>query len=376
MSSLPEPDFIMRDPAVVEQEVLETWESLTGLALSPLAPERLLLATIAYRESLCRIGIQEAAKLNLARYSRFPMIDFIGEMVGAERLAAAKATTTIRFELAEVYGSPVSVPAGTRRKSRDGRVVFETDDDAVIATGDLYIDVPATATLAGVQANGYIAGQISVEVDEIPLVTAAANTTATDGGTTAELDPRYIERILLAPDAVGAGSKESYRFGALSASVLVADVAVLNPEAGDALIVVLATTGLPSQELLDTVEAQLSAETFRPLCDTVAVGAPTEVNWSLAVRIKLFRAADLESVMAAAELAADSYRASREGKLGRDLVPSQIARVVGAPGIYSVIVDEPAQTSIAADEWAHCDSVLVEFDGWVDEEFDDEVAGA
>lgn len=84
--SLPEPSFIDRDPVVITAELKSHWESATGKTLYPGQVEALLIDLLAYRESLVRIGIQEAAKQNLVAFARAPMLDYLGELVGVYRI--------------------------------------------------------------------------------------------------------------------------------------------------------------------------------------------------------------------------------------------------------------------------------------------------
>lgn len=84
--SLPEPSFIDRDPVAITAELKAAWESTTGKTLYPGQVEALLIDLIAYRESLLRIGIQEAAKQNLVAYASAPMLDYLGELVGVYRI--------------------------------------------------------------------------------------------------------------------------------------------------------------------------------------------------------------------------------------------------------------------------------------------------
>lgn len=84
--SLPDPSFIDRDPIAITNEMVASWQETTGKTLYPGQPERLLIDLIAYRESLVRIGIQEAAKQNLVAFARAPMLDYLGELVGVYRL--------------------------------------------------------------------------------------------------------------------------------------------------------------------------------------------------------------------------------------------------------------------------------------------------
>lgn len=84
--SLPEPSFIDRDPVAIATELKTAWETTTGKTLYPGQVEGLLIDLLAYRESLVRIGIQEAAKQNLVAFARAPMLDYLGELVGVYRL--------------------------------------------------------------------------------------------------------------------------------------------------------------------------------------------------------------------------------------------------------------------------------------------------
>jgi phage-related baseplate assembly protein len=83
---LPEPEFVTRDPAAVTREMVAQYEALAGKSLYPAQLERLLIDVMSYRESLMREAIQDAAKLNLVRYSRGVMLDMLGENVGVARL--------------------------------------------------------------------------------------------------------------------------------------------------------------------------------------------------------------------------------------------------------------------------------------------------
>jgi len=366
LTSLPEPDFIMRDPRVIEQEIFEHWETLGGEPLSPAQPEAMLLRVLAYRETLVRVGVQEAAKLLLPRFSRFPVLDYLGELIGVPRLLPQKARTTLEFTLPEAHGADLLVPSGTRRKTRDGKVIFATTRDLILPAGDVSGTVPAEAADAGAHGNGYLAGQVNGAVDPLPLEMAAENTTTTEGGSAQESEPRYYQRILLAPDAFStAGPEEAYRFHALSASGAVSDVAVLSPTPGQIQLAVLGSSGLPGPELLALVLAGVGSDRKRPMSDTVTAVAATEVAWELEVSLVLFADVDDSSVLEVATAAAEKYRQAREASLGRDLVPEQIIQELKVPGVYRPIVISPPLTVLAEHEWAHCTGVTVSIDSHV-----------
>lgn len=84
--SLPEPSFIERDPIAITADLKASWETTTGKTLYPGQVESSLIDLIAYRETLIRIGVQEAAKQNLVAYATAPILDYLGELVGVYRI--------------------------------------------------------------------------------------------------------------------------------------------------------------------------------------------------------------------------------------------------------------------------------------------------
>ncbi|STN20434.1 putative phage baseplate protein [Escherichia fergusonii] len=99
--AIAEPNFIDRDPAQITSEMIAQYEDASGKKLYPAQAERLLIDLFAYRENLVRIAIQEAAKQNLVAYSRAPMLDYLGELVGVHRLPAQPAKTTLQFSVVQ-----------------------------------------------------------------------------------------------------------------------------------------------------------------------------------------------------------------------------------------------------------------------------------
>ena len=189
--SLPEPNFIERDPQAITAEIVAQYETLTGKTLYPAQVERILIDIIAYRETLLRVGIQEAAKQNLVAFARAPMLDYLGELVGVTRLPAQQARNKLRFSIETAQATALLIPAGTRVESGDGAVTFATDIDATIPAGQLSIDVAATCEEPGALGNGWQPGQINTLVDDLgDIEVAVTNITVSSGGYEQEDDDR------------------------------------------------------------------------------------------------------------------------------------------------------------------------------------------
>jgi phage-related baseplate assembly protein len=360
VSTVPVPQFVARDPEVIAREMVAAYEASTGRVLHPAQVERLLIDVMAYRETLVRIAIQEASLQNLVAFAGFPMLDYLGELVGTTRLPAQAAVTTLRFTLSAPQLVPIVIPAGTRVQTPDAAAVFSTRAELVIAAAAPFGDVPASAELAGVAANGLLAGAVSELLVPRAFVASVANTTATDGGADVEDDDRYRERIRQAPESFStAGSAGAYRFHALTASSAVTDVAVTNPLMGVVRLYVLATTGLPSAALLAQVQLAVSGDRVRPLSDTVEVVAPIEVPYQITATVRPLMGVDVPALLASVRRAAEAYAAERRSSLGRDIVPSQIVAALSVPGTYSVVLASPAERVLGPEEWANCTLITI-----------------
>ncbi|EHN0453773.1 baseplate J/gp47 family protein [Escherichia coli] len=366
--ALDEPDFIDRDPAQITSEMIAQYEAASGKTLYPAQAERLLIDVFAYRENLVRIGIQEAAKQNLVAFSRAPMLDYLGELVGVKRLPAQAAQTTLQFSVAKAQKRNVLIPEGTRA-SASNSVMFATDDDVLLPAGSLSMDVTATCTTAGEPGNDWQPAQISALVDSVAGVDLqVTNITASGGGCADEGDDALRERIRLAPECFSnAGSYGAYRFHALSVSQAIIDVAILGPDEGldegCVEIYPLTQDGLPGDELLAQVVQDVSKEKKRPLTDKVSAKKPLRVAYQINAQLTLFTKADQDSTLLAARRAIADWTAERERHLGLDIVPNQIIKVLQVAGVYDVALETPAKRVLAAHEWAQCTAIDVTIAG-------------
>lgn len=380
--TLPEPNFIDRDQKKITAEIIAEYEKKTGKVLYPAQVERLLIDIIAYRETIVRIGIQEAAKQNLVAFARAPMLDYLGELVGVTRLAAKPAKTMVSFTLSKPSDCSILIPSGTRVAGGAGNIVFATDEHAILRIGQTSIEIMATCKEVGISGNNWAIGQINqlldelmpvceevvmIEGDETKLHTNqmldtsnefechAVNISVSTGGVEAEDDDRLRARIKLAPESFSnAGSREAYRFHAKTAHQDIIDVAVISPSPGIVEIYPLVRTGLPDNTLLQLVATVCSGNRVRPLTDCVKVLAPVVVDYTIDAELILLKDADFSKTKTLAHQAIDAYIAECSAKLGQDIVPSQIIACLQVDGVYQVRLKTPDLISLKEQEWARC----------------------
>jgi len=371
---LPAPVFVSdsdeTNPNQILADMIAAFETSSGRTLQPAQVERLLIDLYAYREALVRNAVQYAGQQNLLAFAIFPMIDYLGGLVGVERLQAQAATTTIQFTLANPLPVAYTIPAGTQVGSDDGQVVFATNAAVNIAAGSTTALVSATATNPGAGSNGFLPGQINVLLNPSALLAGAGNTTTTAGGAAPESDDHLRARIQAAPNQFSsAGPTGAYRYFALSVDPSIADVQVVSPAPGTVNVYVLTGPisvqpasapnypGIASTPLLSAVQAALTADTVRPLTDTVVTSAVTEVDYQIDATVTLYSDADPNQTMAAAATAVQQYAIEVASKIQRDLVPSQIIAALSVPGVYEVTLNSPGYMQLSAGQWANCTAI-------------------
>lgn len=354
MRALPEPKFIETDQQTVLESCIREYEDLTGRTLYPAQSERLLINLIAYREHLLRVGIQEAAKQNLVRYAQAPMLDMLGELVGVTRLSEEAAVCPVRFSVKETLAVDLPIPAGVKMYSQDGAYRFDTLEAVTLKAGALFVDATAQCSEGGAGANGILPGGVCQLAD--PLSDAdvsAVNIETTSGGADAESDEHLRERIMLAPEAFStAGSELAYRFHALSASSLIADVGVVSPVPGVVNLYLLTKEGLPGSALVAVTAAYVSGKKVRPLTDTVNVYPAIRVEQSLRAKLLLYAWADEDAVRAAVDQAVAEWLEAGRRTLGVDVVRTQLVALLSVYGVYRVDLTSPAEDrEVGKGEW-------------------------
>lgn len=380
--ALPIPEFIQRDAPTIIAEMVADYQTRTGRVLEPAQVEMLLINAFAYRELLIRNQIQDAALQNLVAFARFPMLDYLGEIVGVTRLPSQSARVTILLTLTDGHGDVV-IPSGTRISSSDGRAIFQLIQDYAVLTADNSVSVTAIAQIAGKLGNDYALGTISVILDPQPYLATAENTTVSEGGSDEESDEQLRDRIKLAPSAFSnAGSYKAYEFWTKSASPVIIDAFVDNkryadgddipdgyvigdpiPGTVEVFPLVESLVETPS-EILEAVLAVLNADKIRPLTDTVFATSPSPVATTIVVGLILYEGAVQSDILPIVQANLEAFRDGRRKLLGQDIVIDQIKALCMIDGVYKANVTTPSgDLVVAGNEFANITAITVTVTG-------------
>lgn len=346
------PDFVVLDADVLRAQNIAIYEGLTGRTLQPAQAEMLLINAFTEIQLRTLYQVQSACLQMLVPFSKAPALDYLAQIVGVSRLPASGAVCTIRFTLVSGHGG-VIIPSGTRVGSNDGKVSFSVLANTTVNSGTNTVDIECQCLNIGTVGNGYTVNTIQSILDPLSFVTAATNTTQSQGGTDAETDDELKSRIILAPSAFSvAGPRDAYKFFAKSASPAIIDVAVAQLSPGTVGVYPLVAGGTTPPEILTLVENALNDDSVRPLTDTVVVDAPTVINYDIDVDVTIYENTDVDTAQTAIETALAEYASAKATAMGQDIRVSQIiAKVIGAaPGVYDVVVNDPADLAIAFNE--------------------------
>jgi phage-related baseplate assembly protein len=264
------------------------------------------------------------------------------------------------------------IAAGTLIGTNDGHFAFATSARITIPAGATTASVAATATAPGAAANGYLPGQVNVQLSPSALIASAVNTVTTAGGSAPETDDHLRTRIQAAPNQFSvAGPVGAYRFFAISADPTIIDAQIVSPAPGIVNAYVLTgpvsvqpaaapnIAGVAGALLLAKVRAALNADNVRPLTDTVNALAVTEIDYQITATVTLYSDADPTATMAAATAAAQELALELAAKIQRDIVPSQIIAALSVAGVYGVTLTAPALTTLNSGQWANCTAITL-----------------
>lgn len=359
------PSFVDRDVTGRTAELVRFYEDMTGKKLLPAQPERLLIDLIVYAETVLRESIQAAGEMNLPAYAEGAALEHLASFFGLSRLAAKSAKMDVTVTIAPEQAGGAVFPAGWQAEFSG--VVFTAPESFVIPAGSHQVGVTLVCEEPGVAGNGVPVGMTGNVVEPVAGEEVVA-VSMSMGGADEEGDDGLRERLRLAPDGFSvAGPAGAYRYFAMAAHQDVIDVAVAGNEPGVVDVYPLTKDGLPGNEVIAAVYDSCSADTVRPLCDTIRVLPPAEIVYELRAVVTPYSWADAAHVADLAGEAAQGYVDTVAAGLGRDVVVSALVAAMMVAGCYRVEVISPGADIVAAPhEWPRCSGITIDIAEAVD----------
>lgn len=342
--------FVSESSTAIEESVTQAYTAITGQGVRNASPEKLFIKWVTAMLVQAYASINIAGNQNIPSRAEGQNLDALGELFYAStRPQATAAGVQMEFTISTEQTSVVLVPAGTRVTTDDGAVNFSTDEDAFIPIGETTVIVHCTCDTVGVVGNGYAIGEITKCVDVFPYYASCVNVDESDGGSDTATDEEYYALMVASLAAYScAGAEDAYMYFAKSVSTDIEDVLVNSPTPGEVRIYVLMNTGAAAgTEIKNLVYAACSAKEHRPMTDLVLVSDPDTVSYDIDITFYIANNAtsSASDIASAVNDAVNNFVSWQAGKLGRDINPSTLIRMIMAVnGVKRVEVVSPEFT--------------------------------
>lgn len=181
------------------------------------------------------------------------------------------------------------------------------------------------------------------------VITPADDTTVPPTPAVLESDDALRRRVQLSFEGFStAGPEGAYIFHSLGADARVLDASAHSPVPGQVVVAVLSNIGdgTAPADLLDAVNATLSADDVRPLTDQVLVKSAEIISYTVSATLTLYPGPDADVVVANAQAALDAY-VENNHRLGRDVTLSGLYAALHQEGVQNVILTSPTVSVVA-----------------------------
>jgi uncharacterized phage protein gp47/JayE len=306
-------------------------------------------------------------------------LDLHCKQVGVTRKPATKATGQVHFLRAGSAGN-VLIPKGRIVKTKPdaaGKVYrYVTLADVVLPDGapEVAADVEAEDYGQGANATAGQICEIATVIDGVDGVENRADWLTSEGAA-AEDDEALRQRYFLAWQGLNGCTKHAYAAWALDVPGTVA-VKVLDQHPrgqGTVDVVIKGAAGLPTQLLIDTVDAKINGtgteDELAPINDDVLVKGPAPVLVDIVAELEL-TAGDADEILAAAEARARALFDSSNPIAG--ILPAQIGQdgpldllkwpMMGVGGVKKINLTSPAaDVAVPADGLMILNSIALSY---------------
>jgi len=374
------PDISFIDYATMEsllkemiKDFQDKYEEVTGkgITLAQADPNRLVLYACALQIYQGFQYLDRAGKQNLLKFSYGNFLDNLAALKGITRNAASAATTMIRFCLSEVRNSVITIPKGTRVTTAAASCYFETTEVVEIGKGKLYAEIKAECTVTGELGNDYEVGEINVIVDPIAYIDSVINVSVSSAGTDTENDEHLAERVFLAPSQYSvAGPDEAYAYWVKTFNSDITDVKITSPSPVVVDVRFIMKNGeLPDETIVGNLQDFLEDKKIRPLTDKVQVGAPEIVEYNLDIKYYINESdkSRTETIKSDVTTAVENYIIWQCSKIGRDINPSKLTKLIIEAGAKRIEIAEPTFCHAPDNCVAKLKSKTVEYGGIEDD---------
>lgn len=330
--------YVTYDPDAIWDEMIVNYVEEGGDILYPGDEKEMLLRSVQADITQVLAGVDNALRMMTLRYAVGDYLDVYADgKVARIQASQAKATVTLT---AIATGESVTIEAGTAITA-DGVVFYDFTEDIVLTGNAQTLTAEIVCEREGTIGNGLVTGTEMVfakpGADGASAISSIVVATDASGGNNKEDDEAYRERIRehgLMP--VTTGTESLYESAAKAVSSQILDAHAIKLSAGTVGVYLILEEGASSVAIIADVTAALSAETVRPLTDTVSVALATDVTYTLKVK---YACDGSSAVTSAIAQAVTDYQKWQDETIGRAFNPDRLMAAIYQAGATRVIWD-------------------------------------
>jgi uncharacterized phage protein gp47/JayE len=329
----------MRTTEEIYQEMLAAFQERSGYGAEDSCDLAVRLYAVAAQVQALECQADWVLDQSFPQTAQGVYLDDHAAMRGIARQEATKAVGTLRFSVADVPVGDLSISQGSVCMTESG-VRFQTTQAAVLAAGELAVDVPAEALEGGSSGNA-AANSVTVLAACPVGITGCTNPEAFTGGTDAEDDDALRMRVLASYQRLPNGANAAFYEEQALRHEGVAAAAAVSRARGIGTVDVYITTaaGVPDDALLEEVETDLQAK--REIAVDVQVLAPTKSSVNVAVELDVGESGDFAAVKSAVESAVAGWFTGK--LLGNPILLAALGKLIYAvDGVKNYHILTPA----------------------------------
>ena len=323
--------YLSYDPDAIWEEMMLRYVEAGGDVLYPGDEKMMLLQSMMADVVQLLAAVDNALRMQTLRYAVGDYLDLLGETRGCSRIEASPARASVLITT-NATGYISMLPAGTAMTC-DGEMFYLLTEELSLPGYAQDISAEVVADKAGSSGNGLPAGTQMQLVEKNAAVGRIVAATDAHGGSEAESDDSYRERIRESGQAsVTTGPKAQYEAASMAVSAEIIDAAAVNEGAGNVGVYLILASGADTPSILQSVEDALSADNVRPLTDTVTVQTADAVTYVLDVE---YQAASGVSTAALQE-AVNVYQTWQDNSVGQTFDPYRLLALLYQAGATRV----------------------------------------
>ena len=323
----------------VDADSDEIWEEITaaygaagGDILYPGDEKEILLRAVQLIAITILAKVDTALKMDTLTYAVRDYLKEYGLKRNCIYNEAKAAEAPVTITMAQTDYARV-LPEKTQLTA-DGNVIWETTEELAITGTAQIINTTIRCQTEGITGNGLAANTPMQFMEGLEGLVSCVTTADASGGTNAEDEEVYRERIRingLATVTTGPSAPYESRAKAVSSEIL--DVRALNDGDGEVGIYLVLADGAAAATILTSVEDALNPTDVRPLTDHVTAYQATEKAYTL--NVKVWYGSDVQLEKPVTDTIAE-YKAWQDETIGRAFNPDKLVAMLYQSGFERV----------------------------------------